>query len=111
MPRDVFHALLAPRIQRAEVRDVCVMRVTCTGETGGRPATATVEVIDRYDEQAGFTAMQRLTGWHASIMAIAAVNGRIRPGVLAVENALSGKAVVDEARSRGIAIAERMTTA
>jgi lysine 6-dehydrogenase len=111
VPRDVFHALLAPRIQRAEVRDVCVMRVTCTGETGGRPAAATVEVIDRYDEQTGFTAMQRLTGWHASIMAIAAVNRRIRPGVLAVENALSGKAVVDEARRRGIAITERAATA
>jgi len=31
-----------------------------------------IEIVDRYDERTGFTAMQRLTGWHGSIMLIAA---------------------------------------
>jgi lysine 6-dehydrogenase len=109
VPRDVFQALLAPRIQRAEVRDVCVMRATCSGDTGGQPAEATVELIDRYDQETGFTAMQRLTGWHASIMLIAAVDGRIPRGVVPVEKALPGKAVVEDARRRGFAITERVT--
>ena len=69
VPRDVFHALLAPQICRSEVKDVCVMRVKGIGTTKGKRAEATVELVDRYDEQTGFTAMQRLTGWHGSIPA------------------------------------------
>ena len=108
VPRDVFHALLAPRIQREEFKDVCVMRVKCSGLTKGRPAEALVELVDRYDERTGFTAMQRLTGWHASIMLIAAVNRQVRPGVVSVETALPGKTVVDECRRRGFDIQERV---
>ncbi len=108
VPRELFHALLAPQITRDEVKDVCVMRVTCTGRTGGSAARATVELIDRYDEATGFTAMQRLTGWHASIVAIACVNGSVPRGVVPVERCLPGKAVADEARRRGLAITERV---
>jgi lysine 6-dehydrogenase len=103
-PREVLHALLAPQIERAEVRDVCVMRVRCDGETKGEPASATVELIDRYDEATGFTAMQRLTGWHASIMLLAAVDGRTPRGVIPVERALPGREVVEEAQRRGFDI-------
>jgi len=108
VPRDVFHALLAPKITREVVRDLCVMRVTCTGETDGRRAAATIDLIDRYDDRTGFTAMQRLTGWHASIMTIAAVRGEIQRGVTPVELALSGRRVVEESRRRGFAITERV---
>jgi lysine 6-dehydrogenase len=108
VPRDVFHALLGPKITRNEIRDVCVMRVRCDGETAGRPASATVELIDRYDAATGFTAMQRLTGWHASIMTIAAVRGEIPRGVMPVELALPGRRVVEECKRRGFAITERI---
>jgi lysine 6-dehydrogenase len=84
------------------------MRVTCIGESKGRPASATADLIDRYDEATGFTAMQRLTGWHASIMTIAAVRGEIARGVVPVELALSGRRVVEECRRRGLAITERI---
>jgi len=104
-PRDVLHALLEPRIRKEEpVRDVCVMRVRCDGVKNGKPAAAILELVDYYDEQTGFTAMQRLTGWHASIMLIGAVEGRIRRGVVSVENALTGSAVVEDCRKRGFRI-------
>jgi lysine 6-dehydrogenase len=103
-PREMFHTLLEPRITDRDVRDVCVMRVRGDGEKGGRPATAIVELIDRYDPVTGFSAMQRLTGWHASIMLIAAVSGRVGAGVVPVERALSGAAVVTEALRRGFDI-------
>ena len=104
VPRDVFHALLAPQIQREDFKDVCVMRVTARGRTRGQEAEATVELIDRYDEKTGFTAMQRLTGWHASIMLIAALDRKVRAGVVSVESAVPGKTVVDECRRRGFDI-------
>jgi lysine 6-dehydrogenase len=66
-PRDVLHALLEPRIGMSPgevVKDLCVMRVTGIGERGGREARATVELVDRYDEGTGFTAMQRLARRH-----------------------------------------------
>ncbi|MGE5358055.1 MAG: saccharopine dehydrogenase family protein, partial [Bacteroidales bacterium] len=100
VPRDLFHALLGPHIVRDEIRDICVMRVTCKGETKGQPASATVELVDRYDEATCFTAMQRLTGWHASIMLIAAVKGETARGVVPVELALSGRRIVEESRRR-----------
>lgn len=106
VPRDLFHALLEPQICRDFVKDVCVMRVTGIGATGGRRAEATVELVDRYDEKTGFTAMQRLTGWHGSILLIAAVNGLVRRGAVSVELSLPGNTIVMECKRRGFDMTE-----
>lgn len=103
-PRDVLHTLLEPKIKKADVQDICVMRVRCDGIKDGRCGSAIVELVDRYDPATGFTAMQRLTGWHASLMLIAAVTRQIPAGVISVERALPGIAVVDEIRRRGFAL-------
>jgi lysine 6-dehydrogenase len=108
VPRAVFHALLAPQICRSEVKDVCVMRVKGIGTTKGQRAEATVELVDRFDEKTGFTAMQRLTGWHGSILLIAAVNGMIRRGAVSVELSLPGKTIVKECKRRGFAMTEEV---
>jgi lysine 6-dehydrogenase len=108
VPRDVFHALLAPQICRDEVKDVCVMRVKGIGTTKGKRAEAVVDLVDRYDERTGFTAMQRLTGWHGSILLIAAVNGMVRRGAVPVELALPGKTIVTECKRRGFAMTEEV---
>jgi lysine 6-dehydrogenase len=108
VPRDVFHLLLEPKIRQPKARDVCVIRTKCVGERDGRPAEATVELLDFYDEVTGFTAMQRLTGWHASIVAILAAQGRISRGATPIELAVPGPVMVREARRRGFAIKERM---
>jgi lysine 6-dehydrogenase len=108
VPRDVFHALLAPQICRDEVKDVCVMRVKGIGTTKGRRAEASIELVDRYDPKTGFTAMQRLTGWHGSILLIAAVNGMVRRGAVSVELSLPGKTIVTECKRRGFAMSEQV---
>lgn len=107
VPRDVLHALLEPRIGVGGdvIRDVCVMRVTGRGERAGREAQFTVELVDRYDEPTGFTAMQRLTGWHAAIVAGLAVRGQLPAGVQAVES-VSGTLIVAEGKRRGWAFTE-----
>jgi lysine 6-dehydrogenase len=109
VPREVFHALLEPRIGAGAepVRDVCVMRVAASGERNGRPASAVVELVDRYDEATGFTAMQRLTGWHAAICLELAVRGQIPAGVIPVER-VPGDLIVAEGRARGWDIRERV---
>jgi lysine 6-dehydrogenase len=106
VPRDVLHALLGPQITEPDVRDICIMRVKSKGKKGGREASATIELIDRYDEETGLSAMQRLTGWHASIIAILAVRGDVEKGVIPVELAVTGHKIVEEARLRGFDIKE-----
>ena len=108
VPRDVLHALLEPQICRDEVKDVCVMRVKGTGTTKGKTAEALIELVDRYDPKTGFTAMQRLTGWHGSILLIAAVNGMVRRGAVSVELSLPGKSIVTECKRRGFAMTEQV---
>jgi lysine 6-dehydrogenase len=85
-----------------------VIRAKCVGEKDGHPAEAVVELIDYYDEVTGFTAMQRLTGWHASIVAILAAQGQVHRGVIPVELAIPGPVMVEEAGRRGFSIREHI---
>lgn len=109
VPRDVFGVLFEPRATSDDPRDVAVTRVVCTGERGGRRAEAVVELIDWYDEATGFRAMERVTGWHASIVAAMIARGEIPPGAHAVEEGVPPKRFVEEARDRGLAITTRVT--
>ena len=109
VPRDVFHALLEPRVRTGStvVPDICVMRVKAVGERRGLRAEAIVELIDRYDEVTGFTAMQRLTGWHAAICLELAMTGGLGPGVVPVER-VPPDLIVSEGRARRWAISSRI---
>ena len=83
------------------------MRVVASGERSGSAARATIELVDRFDEATGFTAMQRLTGWHAAICLELAVRGQLEHGVVPVER-VPGTLVVAEGRARGWDIRERV---
>jgi lysine 6-dehydrogenase len=108
VPRDLFHALFEPQITTEDIRDLSIIRTRCVGEKEGRRAEAVVELIDYYDEETGFRAMERLTGWHASIVAILAAQGRIARGAIPVELAVPGEVIVKETRKRGFNIEERV---
>jgi hypothetical protein len=49
--------------------DVCIVRAQAKGKKNGQPIEAIVDVIDCYARTTGFTAMERTTGWHISIIA------------------------------------------
>jgi len=108
VPRDVFHALFAPQIARKDVRDVAVSRAVVRGEKGGRRAEAVVELLDRFDEGTEFTAMERTTGWHASIVAAMIAKGEIPPGAYPVETGVPAQRFVERARRRGLSITARV---
>jgi lysine 6-dehydrogenase len=102
IPRQVFHALLEPRITTPTVRDVAVIRAVAIGTKAGRQTRVTVDLIDYYDEKTGFTAMERLTGWHCAIMMGFLVRGQVHPGVSPVQLAVPGERFMEEVRRRGI---------
>jgi len=107
VPRDVFHALLEPKIKPKENKDLAIIRVVGKGIKDKGYRKFTIDLFDKYDEKTGFTAMQRLTGWHASIMAILAAEGKINKGALPVEKVASGKLIIQEAEKRGLKFSER----
>jgi lysine 6-dehydrogenase len=102
IPRHVYHALLEPQLSGADKRDVCVMRAVGKGLRAGEEVTVTVDLVDRYDEVTGFTAMERLTGWHASVMMGFQARGRVEAGAKPVELAVPAAEFMEALRVRGI---------
>ena len=107
VPRELFHALFEPQVRVDDVEDVCIVRAHAKGKKNGQPTEAVVEIIDYYDEATGFTAMQRLTGWHMSIVAAMMAKQEIPTGAIPLELAVPGRAFVREAKRRGFKITER----
>ncbi len=109
VPRDLFHALFEPMVTFPEDRDVCVIRIRAVGQKGGRPAEALLDLIDYYDEETGFTAMERLTGWDGAIVASMMARGQTPRGAVPVELAVPADLFVDELARRGIEVETRVT--
>lgn len=106
-PRDLFHTLLAPKIIFDELDDVCIMVSRGVGMRDGKEAEVTITLLDYADPETGFTGMERLTGWHASIMMIMQAKGEVPVGARALEalhldGSPSATSVMDEIARRGI---------
>ena len=108
VPRDVFHALFEPKVTFPEDEDMVIVRVKAVGQKDGRDAEAVVEVIDHFDQETGFTAMERCTGWSAAIVAEMMVRGEIRRGVAGVEAQVPASPFLEELRRRGIRVTEQV---
>jgi lysine 6-dehydrogenase len=104
IPREFYHQLLEPKLNTNPKEDVCIMRTEAVGEKDGIPTKAVVETLEYFDEKTGFYAMEKWTGWHASIMAIRIGNKELNPGAISVENAMSGAYFLLEGEKRGYKI-------
>ena len=100
VPRETFHALLQPKIAGDQVHDICVIRVRCEGESNGKTAVCTLDLCETYDEETGLTAMEKFTGWHASMVAILSAQNKLPKGAIPIEKALSGPMLMEEAKKR-----------
>lgn len=101
VPRRMLESLLEAQLTDPEVRDVALIHVRVRGHHAGQSAEARVQLLDQYDAVTGFTAMERLTGWHAALVLGEAVRGHLRAGVVPVECALSGARFLEAAPARG----------
>jgi lysine 6-dehydrogenase len=106
VPRDVFHALFEPKVVFPEDKDLCIIRVKALGKKSGQPAEAFVELIDYYDEDTGFTAMERATGWSAAVVLEMAARGQTPRGAGGVETFVPAGPYVQELRRHGFKISE-----
>ena len=104
VPRDVFHTLFQPMVTFPNDKDVVVIRIRATGRKEGRPTEVTLDLVDFYDDETGFTAMERTTGWDAAIVAGMMARGQTPRGAVPVELAVPPVLFVQELAKRGIQV-------
>jgi lysine 6-dehydrogenase len=107
IPREVFHALFEPQVRAKIVKDICLLRARAIGTKDGQTAEVTIDLVDRYDPITGFSAMERTTGWHLSIVASLIAQGQVAAGAIPLEIAVPGHPFVAEAKRRGFNIEVR----
>jgi len=92
-PKKVLDAVLYPHVKLQESeRDITLFRVEVLGEKNGRPRQYKIEMVDRYDEELGFTSMARTTAFTGAIVARMVARGDIKAtGFLTPEKIITGK--------------------
>jgi lysine 6-dehydrogenase len=108
VPRDVVVATIGPKLRKPEAKDLVVLRVMVSGKKNGTPRTLSWELIDRYDERHGISAMMRTTGYSLSITGQMQARGEIEPaGVHTPDECVPPERYIEELAKRGIRIASR----
>jgi lysine 6-dehydrogenase len=111
VPRDVFVSVVGPKLTKPKGKDLLALRVTVTGKKGGKSATRRFDLIDRYDEQHGISAMMRTTGYSLSITGQMQVRGEVTPpGVWTPDECMPAERYVAELRKRGMDVRESSTS-
>ena len=85
------------------------LRVKCVRRKDERPAEVVLELLDYYDDETQFSAMERTTGWSASIVAIMMAHDETPRGAKPLETAVPGHLFVKELERRGIKLTENTT--
>ena len=109
-PRDVAVAVIGPRLTKTKGRDLVALRVSVKGVKDGKPKTVSYELVDRYDEERGISAMMRTTGYSLSITGQMQARREVGPaGVHTPDECMPGEKYIAELAKRGVKI--RMTQA
>jgi lysine 6-dehydrogenase len=107
IPRDLVVSTIGPRLTKPESHDLVALRVIVRGTKGGRPAEKAWELVDRYDEKHGISAMMRTTGYSLSITGQMQAKGEIQPpGVHTPDECVPAQRYIAELAKRGIQIRE-----
>ena len=107
VPRDLVVAAMGPRLTKPNGRDLVALRVTVEGRKDGKPAKLGWELVDRYDEAHGISAMMRTTGYSLSITGQMQASGAITPpGVHTPDECVPPRQYIEELAKRGVKIRE-----
>ncbi len=91
-PKRLLDALLYPKVKLEEgERDITVLRVDAIGQKRGRLRHYRIDMVDRYDEEFGFTSMARTTAMTGAIVARMVARGDIQArGFITPEQIITG---------------------
>ena len=109
VPRQLSATVIPSKIDFPDEKDLVVVWTYASGEKDGAPYKMSVHYIAYHDDETGFTAMERCTGFSASIIAIGVANGVVPRGVIPYEQSMSGHAFVSEFVKRGFVLRETIS--
>ena len=87
-------------------KDVVLLQATATGLIDGKQQTHSLQIIDYADEKTDISAMMRMTGFPAAIIATMLAKGTIAPGAKPQELVIPVPELLDELRKRDVSITE-----
>jgi len=103
IPRDVFIALASPRLTKPTGKDLVALRIVVRGTKQGAAKAVTYELVDRYDEKHGISAMMRTTGYSLSITGMMQARGEVKPaGVHTPDECIPAERYIAELAKRGV---------
>jgi lysine 6-dehydrogenase len=107
VPRDLFVSLVGPKLTKPAGKDLLALRVTVTGTKDGKPAKRQFDLLDKYDEKHGISAMMRTTGYSLSITGQMQARREVGPaGVWTPDECMPAVAYIEELRKRGMNLVE-----
>jgi lysine 6-dehydrogenase len=107
VPRDLFIAAVSPQLRKPEGRDLVALRVVARGFKDGAAAEVRFQLVARYDEATGVSAMMQTTGYSLSLTAQVQAAGQVlRAGVTTPDEGMPFRPYVDGLRMRGVVIEE-----
>ncbi|MDX6693619.1 MAG: lysine 6-dehydrogenase [Blastocatellia bacterium] len=110
-PRRVLCEMLQRRLPSTGP-DVVLVRVECVGLMNGRRQSLRYDIIDRFDERTGLSAMMRTTAFPASIIAQMMARGRtLSKGAIPQERCVPPAAFVEALAARDINLKESLRDA
>ena len=80
------------------------MRVKAKGILDGKKTEVLIDALETYDDKTNLMAMEKWTGWHASIVMQHIMAGNLDFGAYPIEKALSGKEFYKQALKRNYRI-------
>ena len=104
-PREMLAACLADKLDLPGP-DVVLVLVEAEGfDAQGQGVRHTLRIIDHHDQENDISAMMRMTGYPAAIIARQLATGEIAaPGARCQELVVPGQGMIDELRRRGVGI-------
>jgi lysine 6-dehydrogenase len=106
-PRRVFGELLQKNLP-ADEPDYVLVRLEFVGKTGGETNRLRCDIVDKFDEATGLSAMMRTTAFPASIIAQMMASGDVSErGATPQERAIDAERFVAELARRNIEIREK----
>ena len=109
-PRELFVTVVGPKLSKPKGKDLLALRVLVRGHKNGRPSERRFDLVDRYDEAHGISAMMRTTGYSLSITGQMQARREVGPaGVWTPDECMPAEAYMKELRSRGIDLSETVS--
>lgn len=102
VPKALFCRVFGESLGQFDDLDQCLVRAVGEAAGGGRKQ---IDIFDKQCPATGFTSMERLTGFSMSIYAIEMAAGRVAPGAVRYEQAVTGTKFVEEIQKRGVQLA------